>query len=75
MGTILRIGLGRSKSGKILDRDTKWFNLNTKEEWSRAVNEWSHKRNSGKPIFISKNGRAYKEIKPVQLLEMSKELK
>ena len=75
MGTILRIGLGRSKSGKILDRDTKWFNLNTKEEWGRAVNEWSYKRNSGKPIFISKNGRAYKEIKPVQLLEMGKELK
>ena len=54
MGTILRIGLGRSKSGKILGRDTKWFNLNTKEEWGRAVTEWSYKRNSGKPIFISK---------------------
>ena len=75
MGTILRIGLGRSKSGKILDKDTKWLNLNTKEEWRKAVNEWSYKRNSGKPIFISKNGRAYKEIKPTQVLEMGKELK
>jgi len=75
MGTILRIGLGRSKSGKILDRDTKWLNLNTKEEWSNAVKEWSHKHNSGKPIFISKSGRAYKEIKPTQLLEMGKKLK
>ena len=75
MGTILRIGLGRSKSGKILDRDTKWLNLNTKEEWRIAVTEWSYKRNSGKPIFISKSGRAYKEIKPTQLLEMGKKLK
>ena len=22
---VIRVGLGRSKSGKILDRDTKWF--------------------------------------------------
>lgn len=72
---VIRIGLGRSKSGKILDKDTKWFNLNTKEEWRKAVNEWSYKHNSGKPIFISKNGRAYKEIKPTQLFEMGKELK
>lgn len=75
MGTILRIGLGQTESGKILDRDTKWLNLNTKEEWSNAVKEWSYKRNSGKPIFISKSGRAYKEIKPTQLLEMGKTLK
>ena len=75
MGTILRIGLGRSKSGKILDKDTKWLNLNTKEEWRKAVNEWSYKHNSGKPIFISKNGRAYKEITAVQLLEYRNKIK
>ena len=75
MATILRIGLGRSKSGKILDRNTKWFNLDTKEAWKRAIREWSYKCNSGKPIFISRSGRAYREIKPTQLLEMGKELK
>lgn len=75
MATILRIGLGRSESGKILDSGTIWLNLNTKEEWKKAVNEWSNKRYSGKPIFISRNGRAYKEIKPAQLLEMGDKLK
>lgn len=75
MATILRIGLGRSQSGKILDRGTIWLNLNTKEEWKKAVNEWSNKRYSGKPIFISRNGRAYEEIKPAQLLEMGDKLK
>ena len=75
MATILRIGLGRSKSGKILDRDTIWLNLNTIEEWRKAVNEWSDKRYSGKPIFISKNGSAYKEIKAAQLLEYRNKIK
>lgn len=75
MGTTLRIGLGRSKSGKILDRDTKWLNLNTIEEWKVAVKEWSNKRIDKKPIFISKNGRAYKEISGVELLEYKNKLK
>ena len=70
MATILRIGLGRSKSGKILDRNTTWHNLNTLEQWSIAVNECSLKRNSGKELFISKNGKAYKEITLTQLLLM-----
>lgn len=75
MATILRIGLGRSKSGKILDANTIWLNLNTIEEWRKAVNEWSNKRYSGKPIFISKNGRAYKEITATQLLEYKNKIK
>jgi hypothetical protein len=70
MSIVVRIGLGRSKSGKILDRGTKWFNINNKEDWTRCINEWSLKSNSGKPLFLSKNGRAYKEINEVQLLQL-----
>ena len=70
MGTILRIGLGRSISGKILERTTTWHNINTLEQWSLAVNECSLKRNSGKKLFLSKNGKAYQEITLTQLLLM-----
>jgi hypothetical protein len=70
MGTILRIGLGRSISGKILERTTTWHNINTLEQWSLAVNECSLKRNSGKKLFLSKNGKPYQEITLTQLLLM-----
>ena len=55
---VIRIGRGRSKSGAILDRNTTWFSIKTKEDLGRCVNEWSLKKNSGKPIFMSRNGRA-----------------
>ena len=71
---IIRIGRGRSKSGKILDRNTTWFNLKTIEDWERCVHEWSLKKNSGKPIFISRSCHAYKEISGVELLKLKDKL-
>ena len=67
---VIRIGRGRSKSGEILDRNTTWFNIKTKEDWGRCVTEWSFKKNSGKPIFM----RAYKEISGVELLQLKDKL-
>lgn len=74
MATIVRIGEGRSKSGKILDGSTKWFTISDKESWGRCVNEWSLKENSGKPLFISRNGRAYKKISGVDLIKLKDKL-
>ena len=70
MAQVVRIGRGRSKSGKILDRNTVWFNIDSKEAWERCIHEWSLKKNSGKPVYLSKNGRAYREITGVQLLAL-----
>ena len=70
MAQVVRIGEGRSKSGKILDRDTVWFNIDSKEAWERCIHEWSMKKYSGKPVYLSKNGRAYREITGVQLLRL-----
>ena len=70
MAQVVRIGQGRSKSGKILDRNTVWFNIDSKEAWERCIHEWSLKKNSGKPVYLSKNGRAYREITGVQLLAL-----
>ena len=71
---VIRIGEGRSKSGEILDRNTTWFSIKTKEEMVRCVNEWSLKKKSGKPIFRSRDGRAYKEISGVELLQLKDKL-
>ena len=67
MAQVVRIGQGRSKSGKILDRNTVWFNIDSKEAWERCIHEWSLKK---KPVYLSKNGRAYREITGVQLLAL-----
>ena len=70
MAQVVRIGEGRSKSGKILDASTKWLSVNTKEQWERCIHEWSLKENSGKPVYLSKSGRAYKQISGEQLLRL-----
>lgn len=54
--TTIRIGAGRSKYGKILDRDTKWYTLEQKEHAIECAVE------TGKKIYISEKGSAYKEI-------------
>lgn len=58
----IRIGLGRSPSGKILDKDTRWFT--DKEE---AIDEWVK---THKPIYVSIGGKAYKEIKIDKLIAL-----
>jgi hypothetical protein len=40
----------------------------------RCVHEWSLKENSGKPLFISRNGRAYKKISGVDLIKLKDKL-
>lgn len=55
---VIRIGEGRSKSGKILDHNTHWYNGTDKE----IISAMADAKASGKSIYISRNGRAYKEI-------------
>ncbi len=57
MGKLFKLGLGRSKTGKILDRDTKWFE--TEQGVLKHVSE--HPEDASKPLFISINGGAYEK--------------
>lgn len=59
---IIRLGLGRSRSGKILDKDTKWFT-----DKNEAINNFV---STNKPIFISVGGKKYKEINIDQLIKL-----
>lgn len=65
-GTI-KVGLGQSKSGKILDRNTKYAHFYTSHEDEKeqirkllVARNWHDE--SGKPMFYSHNNRAYREI-------------
>lgn len=64
MATTIRLGLGREKTGKILDRETKWYTLGQK---SHAIDEWNKNH---KKIFVSRNCRAFKEITIDELINL-----
>ena len=55
MGKLFKLGLGRSKTGKILDRDTKWFE--TAKGLLKHIDE--NPQDAKKNLYVSVNGRAY----------------
>ena len=56
---IFRVGEGRTSSGKILDRGTKWFT-----EADKALE--CHIK-TGKPVYVSVNRRAYVNLSEERL--------
>ena len=65
---VIRVGLGRSKSGKILDGGTKWF-ANTDSSIKEAI---AYARETLRDVFLSKNGSAYQKIKISDLEKYAK---
>ena len=64
--TIVRLGLGQTSSGKILDKETHWYNLeNDKNDILKDVNI-----SLNKPIFISRNKTKYEEIMYNKLVDL-----
>ena len=64
--TIVRLGLGQTSSGKILDKETHWYNLeNDKNDIVKDVNI-----SLNKPIFISRNKTKYEEITYNKLVDL-----
>ena len=64
--TIVRLGLGQTISGKILDKQTHWYNLeNNKNDILKDVNI-----SLNKPIFISRNKTKYEEIRYNELVDL-----
>lgn len=70
----IRIGLGRSESGKILDRNTTWHNVHDHASWAGCVSEYCSEGKHGKPLFIKKGNNAYTKISETQLLALKNEL-
>lgn len=64
--TIVRLGLGHTSYGKILDKETHWYNLeNDKNDILKDVNI-----SLNKPIFISRNKTKYEEITYNELVDL-----
>lgn len=67
---VIRIGLGQTKSGKILDRETTAFVINRKTGQDEKAHAIEQHLKTNKPIFISKNGRKYEKITLEQLRKL-----
>ena len=64
--TIIRLGLGQTSSGKILDKETHWYVLeNDKNDILKDINISLNKH-----IFISRNKTKYEEITYNKLVDL-----
>lgn len=64
--TIVRLGLGHTSSGKILDKETHWYVLeNDKNDILKDINISLNKH-----IFISRNKTKYEEITYNKLVDL-----
>ena len=66
----IRIGLGQTKSGKILDRNTTYFVINNRTGQNGKDAAIKQYLATNKPIFISRNNKKYKEITLEQLRKL-----
>ena len=62
----IRIGLGQTKTGKILDGSTTYFVINKRTGQNEKDNAIRQHLKTKKPIFVT-NGRGYREITLEQL--------
>jgi len=61
---VIKVGEGQSPSGKILDRGTKWYNLNGYKEAIKYAND-THRN-----IYISKNNQKYQKFTIESLIKL-----
>ena len=64
----IKVGLGQTPSGKILDRDTHFYSITATHCGKQVALDYHDETN--KPIFISVSGKKYREITRKQLIEL-----
>ena len=63
--TVIRVGKGQTKSGKILDSDTRWFELKDAKEAIRYAQDMN------KELYVSINKQGYRKINIEMLLRLA----
>ena len=63
--TVIRVGEGQTKQGKILDSDTRWFQLKDAEEAIRYAQD------TNKELYVSINKQCYRKINIEMLLKLA----
>ena len=65
---VIKVGLGQSPSGKILDWATQYYS-----DYDEIKDAIEYARKTGKPMFISFNKRKYRPITEEKLLKLASE--
>lgn len=68
--TVIRVGEGQTKYGKILDRDTRWFELKDVEEAIRYALRYAQDMNN--ELYVSINKQGYRKINIEMLIRLKK---
>ena len=63
--TVIRVGEGQTKYGKILDSDTRWFEMKDAEEAIRYAQD------TNKELYVSINKQCYRKINIEMLLKLA----
>ena len=63
--TVIRVGEGQTKFGKILDSNTRWFELKDVEEAIRYAQDMNKK------LYVSINKQGYRKINIETLLRLA----
>jgi hypothetical protein len=64
----IKVGLGQTPSGKILDRDTHFYSITATNCEKQAALDYHDE--TKKPIFVKVNGKAYQKITREQLVNL-----
>ena len=65
MRVVIKIGEGQLPSGKILDRNTKWYNLSSYKE---AIQDAENRHRN---IYVSINNQKYRKFTVEQLIKLT----
>ena len=68
----IRVGLGRSDTGKILDYRTQWYNYDIKKGIDERPQAIQFASETGRllEIFVSANSKAYRKVTEEQLMKL-----
>ncbi len=67
---IIKVGEGRSSSGKILDHNTQWYAYNKIKSIDERKEAIEYAISTKRDIYISGNKKSYRKVTPEQLMNL-----
>ncbi len=64
----IKVGEGRSPSGKILDRNTCWYGYDKSINYDERLDAIEYAKSTNRNIYISRNNKSYEKITAEQLM-------
>ena len=66
----IKVGEGRSPSGKILGHNTQWYTYNKIKSIDERKEAIEYAMSTNRDIYISENKKSYRKVTPEQLMKL-----